>query len=156
MKSGMVDSERTWKFLMTSTSINNSYATSLIPRVEEPGKWTGWQAKGREGQKKMSIPKPAKGESFGLFVCLFLTVDLDSRGHYRYQVHEKIQSFMVPIPLAAGAWHEAQIDELFASLLGKGFEMGDNDEDIREDIPPSVGPALELSADALRGFKIFG
>jgi protein AATF/BFR2 len=28
---------------------------------------------------------------------------------------------MVPVPYHAGAWHEAQIDELFASLLGKGF-----------------------------------
>ncbi|KAH9000257.1 apoptosis-antagonizing transcription factor [Lactarius akahatsu] len=40
----------------------------------------------------------------------------------RYEVHEKIQNFMVPVPVAAGAWHEAQIDELFGSLLGKGFE----------------------------------
>lgn len=28
---------------------------------------------------------------------------------------------MVPVPLP-GIWHEEQIDELFASLLGKGFE----------------------------------
>jgi protein AATF/BFR2 len=63
---------------------------------------------------------------------------------------------MVPVPLTAGAWHEAQIDELFASLLGKGFEMGDNHKDDMEDIQPSAGPALELSADALKGFKIFG
>ncbi|KAH9036332.1 apoptosis-antagonizing transcription factor [Lactarius pseudohatsudake] len=40
----------------------------------------------------------------------------------RYEVHEKIQNFMVPVPVAAGAWHEAQVDELFGSLLGKGFE----------------------------------
>ncbi|KAF8271594.1 apoptosis-antagonizing transcription factor [Lactarius quietus] len=40
----------------------------------------------------------------------------------RYEVHEKMQNFMVPVPLAAGGWHEAQIDELFGSLLGKGFE----------------------------------
>ncbi|KAH9176021.1 apoptosis-antagonizing transcription factor [Lactarius sanguifluus] len=40
----------------------------------------------------------------------------------RYEVHEKIQNFMVPVPVAAGGWHEAQIDELFGSLLGKGFE----------------------------------
>ncbi|KAI0285902.1 apoptosis-antagonizing transcription factor [Russula aff. rugulosa BPL654] len=38
----------------------------------------------------------------------------------RYEVHEKIQNFMVPVPHHAG-WHETQIDELFASLLGKGF-----------------------------------
>jgi protein AATF/BFR2 len=39
----------------------------------------------------------------------------------RYHVHEKIQNFMVPVPVVGG-WHEEQIDELFASLLGKGFE----------------------------------
>ena len=38
-----------------------------------------------------------------------------------YDVHEKIQNFMVPVPMQ-GSWHEEQIDELFASLLGKGFE----------------------------------
>lgn len=36
----------------------------------------------------------------------------------RYQVHEKLQNFMVPIPTGCGAWHEEQIDELFASLMG--------------------------------------
>jgi protein AATF/BFR2 len=69
---------------------------------------------------------------------------------YRYQVHEKVQNFMVPVPLPAGAWHEAQIDELFASLLGKGFDHPEGDvEDIRHS---------GLSADglALSGFKIFG
>ena len=35
----------------------------------------------------------------------------------RYQVHEKLQNFMVPIPTQRGAWHDEQIDELFASLL---------------------------------------
>jgi protein AATF/BFR2 len=35
-------------------------------------------------------------------------------------VHEKLQNFMVPIPLAAnGGWHEEKIDELFASLMGR-------------------------------------
>lgn len=28
---------------------------------------------------------------------------------------------MVPVPVVGG-WHEEQIDELFASLLGRGFE----------------------------------
>lgn len=36
----------------------------------------------------------------------------------RYQVHEKLQSFMVPISTSYGAWHEEQVDELFTSLLG--------------------------------------
>ena len=34
----------------------------------------------------------------------------------RYQVHEKIQHFMVPIPVVQGGWHEEQIDDLFLSL----------------------------------------
>jgi protein AATF/BFR2 len=34
---------------------------------------------------------------------------------------------MVPVPVV-GAWHEEQIDELFASLLGKGF--GEEREDV--------------------------
>lgn len=36
----------------------------------------------------------------------------------RYEVHEKLQNFMVPVPTSRGAWHDEQIDELFASLLG--------------------------------------
>ncbi|KAG8746215.1 rRNA-processing protein bfr2 [Ceratobasidium sp. 414] len=36
----------------------------------------------------------------------------------RYEVHEKLQNFMVPVP--TGTWHEEQIDELFANLLGRG------------------------------------
>ncbi|KAG9103650.1 rRNA-processing protein bfr2 [Ceratobasidium sp. 370] len=37
----------------------------------------------------------------------------------RYEVHEKLQNFMVPVP--TGTWHEEQIDELFANLLGRGI-----------------------------------
>ncbi|KAH7335520.1 apoptosis-antagonizing transcription factor [Rhizoctonia solani] len=35
----------------------------------------------------------------------------------RYEVHEKLQNFMVPVPTTI--WHEEQIDELFANLLGR-------------------------------------
>ncbi|KAH8832462.1 hypothetical protein DL96DRAFT_1704525 [Flagelloscypha sp. PMI_526] len=45
----------------------------------------------------------------------------------RYEVHEKLQNFMVPIP-AHGGWHEEQIDELFVSLLGKGSSVELNAE----------------------------
>lgn len=38
----------------------------------------------------------------------------------RYEVHEKLQNFMVPV-IPRGAWHDEQIDELFSSLMGKGF-----------------------------------
>ena len=48
------------------------------------------------------------------------TVDVKaSKGRkLRYQVHEKLQNFMVPIAVSRGAWHDEQIDELFASILG--------------------------------------
>ncbi|EKM50411.1 uncharacterized protein PHACADRAFT_263682 [Phanerochaete carnosa HHB-10118-sp] len=48
------------------------------------------------------------------------TVDIKaSKGRkLRYQVHEKLQNFMVPMAASKGAWHDEQIDELFASLLG--------------------------------------
>jgi len=36
----------------------------------------------------------------------------------RYEVHAKLQNFMVPVPVSRGEWHEEQIDALFSSLLG--------------------------------------
>ncbi|KAM0750874.1 TRAUB-domain-containing protein [Meredithblackwellia eburnea MCA 4105] len=51
----------------------------------------------------------------------------------RYHVHEKVQNFMIPID--AGGWHEEQVDELFASLLGRtttlapAVAVGDDDEE---------------------------
>ncbi|KAI8996353.1 apoptosis-antagonizing transcription factor [Trametes punicea] len=35
----------------------------------------------------------------------------------RYDVHPKLQNFMVPVPVVVGEWHEEQIDGLFSSLL---------------------------------------
>ncbi len=55
-----------------------------------------------------------------------------------------MQNFMVPVPVA-GAWHEVQKDELFSSLLGKGFEGAIPDE------PQSLQNRPELS-----GFRVFG
>ncbi|TCD65894.1 rRNA-processing protein bfr2, partial [Steccherinum ochraceum] len=34
----------------------------------------------------------------------------------RYEVHEKLQHFMIPIPVTVGAWPDEQVDELFSSL----------------------------------------
>lgn len=47
------------------------------------------------------------------------TVDVKaSKGRkLRYEVHEKLQNFMVPITATTGTWHDEQIDELFTSLL---------------------------------------
>ncbi|KAF9564265.1 TRAUB-domain-containing protein [Agrocybe pediades] len=64
----------------------------------------------------------------------------------RYDVHEKLQNFMVPVPTSVGAWHEEQVDELFASILGKGFEnIAINAEE------PKVQESIELT-----GFRVFG
>ncbi|CAG7847893.1 SubName: Full=Uncharacterized protein {ECO:0000313/EMBL:CCA74523.1} [Serendipita indica DSM 11827] len=60
----------------------------------------------------------------------------------RYEVHEKIQNFMVPIPLISDGWHEEKIDDLFSSLLGNG--IGDGQE------KQAVGMAIR------DGFRIFG
>ncbi|OBZ66507.1 hypothetical protein A0H81_13522 [Grifola frondosa] len=35
----------------------------------------------------------------------------------RYEVHSKLQNFMVPVPVSVGEWHDEQIDGLFSSLL---------------------------------------
>lgn len=73
----------------------------------------------------------------------------------RYEVHEKLQNFMVPVPVV-GAWHEEQIDELFASLLGRGFEISEGLNDDEEE----AGKRLELEeqlGEALKGgFSVFG
>ncbi|EIM80462.1 TRAUB-domain-containing protein [Stereum hirsutum FP-91666 SS1] len=74
----------------------------------------------------------------------------------RYEVHEKIQNFMVPVPLH-NAWHESQIDELFASLLGKGFEHANNGGHAVDDDVDGMGvERVELGAEALKGFRVFG
>jgi len=61
---------------------------------------------------------------------------------------------MVPIPVHNG-WHDEQIDELFASLLGKGFEnamreVGEVVNDDTESLQNQVDAALT------EGFKVFG
>ncbi|KAF4593277.1 rRNA-processing protein bfr2 [Pleurotus pulmonarius] len=82
----------------------------------------------------------------------------------RFEVHEKLQNFMVPVPVA-GSWHEEQIDELFASLLGKGFEQDVHGDDTTGDgldsafADTEAGKQLQEQADAsLRGgsFRVFG
>jgi len=53
---------------------------------------------------------------------------------------------MVPIPVTNG-WHDEQIDELFSSLLGKGFQ--DGDISVQEE--QSTQPPVDLT-----GFRVFG
>jgi protein AATF/BFR2 len=52
---------------------------------------------------------------------------------------------MVPVPVP-GAWHDEQVDELFASLLGKGFDniaLNAEEPQVQRDI-------------AVGGFRVFG
>ncbi|KAJ8522765.1 hypothetical protein ONZ45_g726 [Pleurotus djamor] len=75
----------------------------------------------------------------------------------RYEVHEKMQNFMVPVPVP-GSWHDEQMDELFASLLGKGFSHHDASGPIDVDVDEEAGQQLQEQADASLkgGFKVFG
>lgn len=70
-----------------------------------------------------------------------------------YEVHEKLQNFMVPVPVV-GVWHEEQIDELFSSLLGKGFRKTMDHLDNEEHEVPEVEEQLEGALKA--GFRVFG
>lgn len=73
----------------------------------------------------------------------------------RYEVHEKLQNFMVPVPIQ-GSWHDEQVDELFASLLGKGFEnAGGIYAEHEHDHEPELGVEADIG-DALKGFRVFG
>ncbi|KAF8323481.1 apoptosis-antagonizing transcription factor [Cantharellus anzutake] len=79
----------------------------------------------------------------------------------RYQVHEKLQNFMVPVQ-PRGLWHEEQIDELFGSLLGRGFGGG-RDTESTMDIDQEAGgndrsgAVEEMSAwmSDLKGLRVF-
>lgn len=66
---------------------------------------------------------------------------------------------MVPVP-AQGGWHEEQIDELFASLLGKGFESSGGiygaDVMSERDIEADRMLEAELSKALKGGFRVFG
>ncbi|KAF9258902.1 TRAUB-domain-containing protein [Marasmius fiardii PR-910] len=64
----------------------------------------------------------------------------------RYEVHEKLRNFMVPITVRR-TWHEEQIDELFSSVLGKGFESG---------LKSHETCTSELDSDKIQGFRLFG
>ncbi|CAO3573900.1 unnamed protein product [Mortierella alpina] len=66
----------------------------------------------------------------------------------RYHVHEKLQSFMAPIP--AGTWHEEMVEELFSSLLGrKGGNLDDEEEEEEQEEEDKED---EMPDDGLRIF----
>lgn len=63
---------------------------------------------------------------------------------------------MVPVPLAhGGGWPEQQVDELFASLLGRGFEHavigqedgGEGGETVEAEV---------IGGEMLKGLRVFG
>jgi protein AATF/BFR2 len=59
---------------------------------------------------------------------------------------------MVPVSFVRGVWHEEQIDELFASLLGKESEEGPGRR-----AEERMAQEEKIVADAVKaGFKIFG
>lgn len=67
---------------------------------------------------------------------------------------------MVPVPVQ-GNWHEEQIDELFASLLGKGFEnaggiYGADMDDDERDAEAEKRLEVELDETLKGGFRVFG
>ncbi|CAG8445946.1 21917_t:CDS:10 [Dentiscutata erythropus] len=65
----------------------------------------------------------------------------------RYQVHEKLQNFMVPIP--SGTWHDDMIDELYSSLLGKKYDGLDTVESEKKEFNDNN---IEAGLDGLRIF----
>ena len=103
-----------------------------------------WTISQRQKKAKKRVDtKASKGRKLRFATTLVYKIFLIKRN--RYEVHEKLQSFMVPVPVP-GAWHDEQIDELFTSLLGKGFEnMG-----VNVDASP-VDQTIDLS-----GFRVFG
>ena len=52
---------------------------------------------------------------------------------------------MVPVPVV-GVWHDDQVDELFSSLLGKGFENA-----VVNSEESQMNQSVELT-----GFRVFG
>lgn len=70
-------------------------------------------------------------------------------------MHEKLLNFMAPVHIK-GSWHEEQIDELFSSLLGKGFENAMNAQVDADSLPGQKEELGQLSTGVLEGFRVFG
>lgn len=98
----------------------------------------------RKKSKKTVDTKASKGRKLRCVLLDFKT-NCPAYRMDRYEVHEKIQNFMVPVPVV-GAWHDDQIDELFSSLLGKGFE---------EAVADSDGNQVQENVEGT-GFRVFG
>jgi protein AATF/BFR2 len=120
-----------------------------------------WELNRANKVKKVVDTKASKGRKLRYVVVLDLVINHSIFPLHlgcRYEVHEKIKNFMVPV-LNRGTWHEEQIDELFASLLGKGFESvnrGDKDHSMGGDGPTPLHPAAEpQNGIGLAGLRVF-
>ncbi|KAJ2779763.1 rRNA-processing protein bfr2 [Coemansia interrupta] len=76
----------------------------------------------------------------------------------RYQVMEKLQNFMPPIP--AGTWHEDMVNELFSSLLGQSvpqsiLDAETNDNDSEDTAAASHAHSSDIVTD-IKGLRLFG
>ncbi len=105
--------------------------------------------KQKKAKKKVDT-KASKGRK--IRYDSFIFPDRSYSRIYRYEVHEKLQNFMVPVAINGG-WHDQQIDELFGSLLGVGFENaldrhgGGND---------GIGLQNDSEGISKSGFRVFG
>ncbi|GAA6017407.1 hypothetical protein JCM11491_006647 [Sporobolomyces phaffii] len=71
----------------------------------------------------------------------------------RYHVHEKIQNFMIPIE--AATWHDEQIDELFASLLGRSLNAPAADTSAANEMNVDGDENTEREEVKAGGLRIF-
>ncbi|KAI9146447.1 apoptosis-antagonizing transcription factor [Paraphysoderma sedebokerense] len=71
----------------------------------------------------------------------------------RYQVHEKLQNFMGPIP--AGTWHEGMVDELFGGLFG--VRTGSSiEEEQRKRQQQEEEQQLKAAVEKVGSIRLFG
>ena len=135
----------TQRCLTTQISTNNFSVTLLMLAMEEVAVRTGFKPRGRGRRRKPLIRKLARAVRSGDYASPLLIQNI-KRISPRYEVQEKLQNFMVPVPVAGG-WHDEQIDELFGSLLGKGYEDGVIHD---QESQPTHTPV------DLAGFRVFG
>ncbi|KAJ1842202.1 rRNA-processing protein bfr2, partial [Coemansia sp. RSA 2703] len=76
----------------------------------------------------------------------------------RYQVMEKLQNFMPPIP--AGTWHEDMINELFSSLLGQSVPQSILDAEANDGASENTAATSQTHSNDIvtdiKGLRLFG
>lgn len=73
----------------------------------------------------------------------------------RHHVHEKLQNFVAPDPTAL-KWHDAQIDELFGSLLGQSVRMAEEDDAESQAVDHERNGDVDAPVVAGEDFRLFG